>query len=124
MAVTLPNKNIKLTNHSARKGLLQKFVDKNVPPTDIIQISGHKNVQSILNYSHISNETHKQMSNILYSHHVASTSASRRVAVTATTSSADSDLINKMSVPQSISYRDPNEPSAKRRKTGEILPRS
>ena len=64
MAVTLPNKNIKLTNHSARKGLLQKFVDKNVPPTDIIQISGHKNVQSILNYSHISNETHKQMSNI------------------------------------------------------------
>ena len=43
------------------------------------------------------------MCNILYSHHVASTSASRRVAVTATTNSADSDLINKMSVPQSIS---------------------
>ena len=42
MALTLPNKNIKLTNHSARKGLLQNFVDKNIPPSDIIQISGHK----------------------------------------------------------------------------------
>ncbi|XP_061191553.1 uncharacterized protein LOC133199700 [Saccostrea echinata] len=33
----------KLTNHSARKHLIQKLRDLNVPPTDKMQISGHKN---------------------------------------------------------------------------------
>jgi hypothetical protein len=39
-----------LTNHSARKRMAQKLNDKNVPPTHIMQISGHKNVQSLNNY--------------------------------------------------------------------------
>ena len=36
-----------LTNHSARKRMIQKLNDHEVPPTHIMQISGHKNVQSL-----------------------------------------------------------------------------
>lgn len=38
-----------LTNYSARKHLVQKIRNSNVPLTHIMQISRHKNVQ--LNYS-------------------------------------------------------------------------
>lgn len=34
-----------LTNHSGRKRMIQKLNDEGVPPTHIMQISGHKNVQ-------------------------------------------------------------------------------
>jgi hypothetical protein len=54
-----------LTNHSARKYLLQKLREHNVEGTDIMQISGHKNVASINNYSKISEEKHKQILKIL-----------------------------------------------------------
>jgi hypothetical protein len=57
--------NKRLTNHSARKYLLQKLREHNVEGTDIMQISGHANVASINNYSKISEEKHKQISNIL-----------------------------------------------------------
>ena len=40
-----------LTNHSGRKRMIQKLNDEDVPPTHIMQISGHKNVQSLNNYS-------------------------------------------------------------------------
>ena len=55
----------KLTNHSARKHMVQKLRDSGCCPTDIMQISGHKNVQSIINYSNISLQTQKKCSNIL-----------------------------------------------------------
>ena len=54
----------KITNHSARKHLVQKLRDENVPPTDIMQISGHRNVQSVLYYRLI---TEKTTENILTS---------------------------------------------------------
>ena len=57
--------NKRLTNHSARKYLLQKLREHNLEGTDIMQISGHKNVASINNYSKISEEKHKQISKIL-----------------------------------------------------------
>ena len=63
------DKGKKLTNHSARKHLVQKLRDANVPPTDIMQISGHKNVQSIINYSSISETQQKCYSNMLATHH-------------------------------------------------------
>ena len=44
-----PNK--KLSNHSARKHLVQKLSDNNVPPTEIMHITGPKNVQSVNSYS-------------------------------------------------------------------------
>ena len=39
------------TNHSGRKTLVQKLQDSGVPSNQIIQITGHKNVQSVNNYS-------------------------------------------------------------------------
>jgi len=56
--------NKRLTNHSARKNLLQKLRENNVERTDIMQISGLKNVASINNYSTLSEERHKKISNI------------------------------------------------------------
>ena len=46
-----------LTNHSGRKRMIQKLNDQEVPPTHIMQISGHKNVQSLNNYSSLFRET-------------------------------------------------------------------
>jgi type V secretory pathway adhesin AidA len=57
--------NKQLTNHSARQYLLQKLRENNVEGTDTMQISGHKNVASINNYSTLSEERHKKISNIL-----------------------------------------------------------
>jgi hypothetical protein len=57
--------NKRLTNHSARKYLLQKIRENNVEGTDIMQILGHTNVVSINNYSTLSEERHKKISNIL-----------------------------------------------------------
>ena len=51
-----PNK--KLSNHSARKHLVKKLSDNNIPPTEIMHITGHKNVQSVNSYSSLS-EKHK-----------------------------------------------------------------
>ena len=55
----------KLVNHSTRKHLVQKLVDSNVPPTEIAQITGHKNINSINNYSALSNKKQQQISAIL-----------------------------------------------------------
>ena len=52
----------RLTNHSARKTMIQKLNDNNIPPTHIMQLSGHRNVQSVNNYSTVSNEQQKNMS--------------------------------------------------------------
>ena len=39
--------------------------DKDIPPSHIMQLSGHKNVQSINNYIHVSQEQQKSISRIL-----------------------------------------------------------
>ena len=57
--------NPRLTNHSARKRMVQTLNDKDIPPSHIMQLSGHKNVQSINNYSHVSQQQQKTMSRIL-----------------------------------------------------------
>ena len=49
----------RLTNHSARKIMIQKLNDNNIPLTHIMQLSGHRNVQSVNNYSTVSNEQQK-----------------------------------------------------------------
>lgn len=59
------DQNKRLTNHSARKYLVQKLRKNNVQGTDIIQISGHKNVASVNNYSIMTDDQHKDISNIL-----------------------------------------------------------
>ena len=54
-----------LTNHSGRKRMIQKLNDQEVPPTHIMQISGHKNVQSLNDYSSLSEKQQRNISNIL-----------------------------------------------------------
>lgn len=63
------DKEKRLTNHSARKHLVQKLRDCGVAPTDIMQVSGHKNIQSILTYSAMSENQQKECSNILSNSH-------------------------------------------------------
>ena len=47
----------RLTNHNARKTMIQKPNDSNVPPpTHIMQLSGYCNVLSVNNYSSVSKE--------------------------------------------------------------------
>ena len=55
----------RLTNHSARKRMIQKLNDIDIPPSHIMHLSGHRNIQSIKNYSHISQQQQNNMSRIL-----------------------------------------------------------
>jgi len=50
---------------SGRKTMIQTLVNKDVPPTDIKQLSGHKNVQSITSYSTVSQKQQLNMSHTL-----------------------------------------------------------
>ena len=51
--------------HNTRKYCVQKLREKNIAPTDIMQVTGHKNVNSINNYSEITLQKQKEMSEIL-----------------------------------------------------------
>ena len=58
---------IRISNHTARKTMIQKLSDSNIEPTKIMQISGHRNVQSINNYATMSHSQHRNICNILNS---------------------------------------------------------
>ncbi|XP_071110495.1 uncharacterized protein [Haliotis cracherodii] len=62
----------RLTPYSMRKHLVQKLTDSGVSPNDIIQISGHKNVNSINNYSSMNTNKQKGISRILSNSNIAS----------------------------------------------------
>jgi hypothetical protein len=55
----------KLTNHSARRHLVQKLQDRRVQNTQIMQISGHTNVQSVNTYSRLNQNQQKSISKVL-----------------------------------------------------------
>ena len=59
--------NKRITNHSARKTLVQTLQDHNIPPTQIVQITGHKNLQSVNNYSVLGDKQQETISSILSS---------------------------------------------------------
>lgn len=52
-------------NHSARKTTVTSLLHSNVEPTQIMQITGHKNIHSVNNYSSASIKQQMEMSNIL-----------------------------------------------------------
>ncbi|KAJ8318343.1 hypothetical protein KUTeg_003434 [Tegillarca granosa] len=52
-------------NHFAPKTTVTTLVHNRVPPTKVMQITGHMNINSINNYSSASVEQQKRMSNIL-----------------------------------------------------------
>ena len=51
--------------NSDRKTMIQTLVNNDVPPTDIMQLSGHKNVQSITSYSTVSQKQQLNTSHTL-----------------------------------------------------------
>ena len=60
------NKEI-LRNHSGRKNMIQTLSENDIPPTHIAQLSGHKNLKGIENYSKESTKQQMQMSKVLSS---------------------------------------------------------
>ncbi|CAB4025587.1 zinc finger MYM-type 2-like [Paramuricea clavata] len=52
-------------NHSGRKTMIQTLGENDIPPTHIAQLSGHKNLKSIENYSKVSTKQEMQMSKLL-----------------------------------------------------------
>ena len=52
-------------NHSGRKTMIQALTNYNIPATDIIQLSGHKNLQSVTNYSVVPEKQQINMSHTL-----------------------------------------------------------
>ena len=59
--LTTPN----ISNHSARKTLITSLRDKQVPPTDIIQLTGHKRLESILSYDVLSENNQEKISSLI-----------------------------------------------------------
>ena len=57
--------NDRLRNHSGRKTMIQTLSENDIPPTHIVQLSGHKNLKSIENYSKVSTKQQMQMSKVL-----------------------------------------------------------
>lgn len=49
-------------NHSSKKTMIQTLVKNDVPPTDIMQLSEHKNVQTITSCSTVSQKQQLNMS--------------------------------------------------------------
>ena len=54
-----------VTNHSGRKTMIQALTNNDIPATDIIQLSGHKNLQSLTNYSVVPEKQQVKISHTL-----------------------------------------------------------
>jgi len=59
--------NERLRNHSGRKTMIQTLGENDIPLTHIAQLSGHKNLKSIENYSKNSTKQQVKMSQVLSS---------------------------------------------------------
>jgi hypothetical protein len=55
----------RFTNHSVRKTMCSQLLHAEVPPSTIVQLSGHKNIQSLNLYATASKDQQRDMSNIL-----------------------------------------------------------
>lgn len=52
----------RVTNHSARKTMIQRLVDSKFSSNEVAQLSGHKNLKSLDSYMSVSNDTQRDMS--------------------------------------------------------------
>ena len=57
--------NERLRNHSGRKTMIQTLSENDIPPTHIAQLSGHKNLKSIENYTKALTKQQMKMSQVL-----------------------------------------------------------
>ena len=67
-------KNMLVANQSTRKHLVQKLVDNNIPPNEIVQITGYKNVNLLNSHSAISDRGQQHISTVLSRRGESSTS--------------------------------------------------
>ena len=88
----------RLTNHSVRKRMMQKLNDNHVSPTHIMQLSGHRNLQSVNNYSTLSKEQQKNMSLIL-SDNSAPPNTAHAAKTSQTVATAESSFTNGSVIP-------------------------
>jgi len=65
MAVKANLTSSRIINHSARKTAIQTLLHADVPPGSVMQLSGHKNIQSLNTYSTLSTDQQRDLSNIL-----------------------------------------------------------
>ena len=65
------------TNYSGRKTLVQKLQYSEVPLNQIIQITGHKNLQSVNNYSCLREKQMESISRIVSSRTKAATNVAQ-----------------------------------------------
>ena len=92
--------NKRITNHSGRKTLTQTLLNHDVPPTQIIQVTGHKNLQSVNNYGAMGERQQENVSSILSA--TSTTSAAqplvpRQVGEFSTASSSTATCMNTTS---------------------------
>ena len=77
--------------------------DNNVPPTHIMQPSGHRNLQRVKNYSTLSKEQQKNMSLIL-SDNSAPPNAAHTAKTSQTVATAESSFTNSSVIPASGAF--------------------
>ena len=87
----------RLTNHSVRKRMMQKLNDSNVPQTHIVQLSGHRNLWSVNNYSTLSKEQQKNM--LILSDNSAPPSTAHAAKTSQTVPTAESSYSNSSVIP-------------------------
>lgn len=75
-------KDKRYTNHSARKTMMQKMADAQLNPTIMMQVSGHKNIQSINNYSCMSETQRMEVSRIFQNRGNTSSTITSQMAST------------------------------------------
>lgn len=92
----------KLTNHSIRKHLLQKCNDIGLAPTATVQISGHKNLQSVNSYSKLNENQQKQIATALINNKSSTGAVSHP---THSSKSAPQDPESPISHSQNILYK-------------------
>ena len=93
----------RLINHSMQNWMMQKLNNNNVPPTHIMQLSGHQNLQSVNNYSTLSKEQQKNMSLILSDNSVLPNTA-RTDKTSQTVATAESSFTNSSVIPASSAF--------------------
>ena len=79
--------------------------DNNVPPTHIMQLSGHRNLQRVKNYSTLSKEQQKNMSLIL-SDNSAPPNTAHTAKTSQTVATEESSFKNSSVIPASSAFNE------------------
>ena len=88
---------------AGKAGFERRLNDNNVPTTHIMQLSGHRNLGSVNNYSTLSKEQQKNMSLIL-SDNSAPSNKAHTAKTSQTVATAESSSLNNSVIPASGAF--------------------